>query len=162
MSSPMDRKHCQSPEPLIDCPNKKPRELYEDGEASFPKAKVLDGSPSKMPQQSQPVGALTVQIRQLLELDGPLAAQGLNLLGFYLAMWECYIVKSAQGLRLVNENSKLQASYDWLVYERDLLTQQLREMELILEDRRKKAIHLQHMMLDCMPSGLMISAHPQE
>ncbi|KAJ5288022.1 hypothetical protein N7478_003708 [Penicillium angulare] len=147
MSSPMDRKHCQSPEPLIDRPDKKLRQLSEDGETSFSKAEVLDGSPSKMPQQSQPIGALTVQIRQLLELDGPLAAQGLSLLDLYLAMWECYIVKSAQDVRLADENSKLQSSHDWLVYERGLLTQQLREMELDLEDRRKKATHLQHTLL---------------
>ncbi|KAJ5292065.1 hypothetical protein N7478_001316 [Penicillium angulare] len=147
MSSPMDRKHCRSPDPLIDYPNKKPHELSEDGEASFSKAEVLDGSPSKIPQQSQPIGALTVQIRQLLELDGSIAAHGLSLLDLYLAMWECYIVKSAQDVHLADENSKLQISHEWLIYERDLLKQQLREMELNLEDRRKKATHLQHTLL---------------
>ena len=103
-----------------------------------------------------------MQIKQLLELEEPTAAQGLNILDFYLAMWECYIMKSAQVVHLEDENRKLQSAHAWLICELDLLKQQFRETELILDDRKKKATSMQQMLLKIMPLEATESVHPQE
>ncbi|OQE53039.1 hypothetical protein PENNAL_c0480G00235, partial [Penicillium nalgiovense] len=45
-------------------------------------------------------GTLTAEFMKVLNLNDSLATPALKLLDLYLCLWECYVVKSAQKIRL--------------------------------------------------------------
>ncbi|OQD78957.1 hypothetical protein PENANT_c070G11843 [Penicillium antarcticum] len=48
-------------------------------------------------------GALTAEFIKLLRYNNTLATPALKLLDLYFCLWECYVVKSAEKMRLKNE-----------------------------------------------------------
>jgi hypothetical protein len=52
-------------------------------------------------------------------------------------MWECYVVKSSEKIRLEEEQRQLQESNEWLVSDSDILLQLCNEQALILWDRKR-------------------------
>ena len=87
-----------------------------------------------------PAGLLTAQLTQIIRDHTILAIPALNLLDLYLCMWECYVIKSAEKIRLEEEQRQLQESNKWLICDNDLLRQRCNEQALVLWDRRR-AIH---------------------
>ncbi|CAP87137.1 hypothetical protein PCH_Pc24g02290 [Penicillium rubens Wisconsin 54-1255] len=84
-------------------------------------------------------GTLTAEFMKVVHLNDSLATSVLKLLDMYFCLWECYVVKSAQKIRL-EEQRQLQASNEWLESDSDILLQLCNEQALILWDR-KRAVH---------------------
>jgi hypothetical protein len=55
----------------------------------------------------------------------------------YFCLWECYVVKSAQKIRLEEEQRQLQASNDLLASDSDILLQLYNEQASVLWDRKQ-------------------------
>ncbi|CAG8260736.1 unnamed protein product [Penicillium nalgiovense] len=62
----------------------------------------------KIPARTR--GSLTAEFMKVVHLNGFLATPVLELLDLYFCLWECYIVKPAQKIRLEEEQRQLQAS----------------------------------------------------
>lgn len=58
-------------------------------------------------------------------------------------MWECYVVKYAEKIRLEEEQRQLRQSNEWLASENDLLLQRCNEQALVLW-ARGRAAHALH------------------
>jgi hypothetical protein len=76
---------------------------------------------------------------KLLHYNDALATPALKLLDLYFCLWECYVVKSAEKIRLEEEQRQLQESNEWLASNSDILLQLCDEQELILWDRKRAA-----------------------
>jgi hypothetical protein len=74
---------------------------------------------------------------KLLRYNGALATPALKLLDLYLSLWECYVVKSAEKMRLEDEQRQLQDLNEWLASDSDILLQLCDEQALILWDRKR-------------------------
>jgi hypothetical protein len=74
---------------------------------------------------------------KLLHYNDALATPALKLLDLYFCIWECYVVKSAEKIRLEEEQRRLQESNEWLVSDSDILLQLCNEQALILWDRKR-------------------------
>ena len=92
---------------------------------------------------ASPVGHLTTEFMQILRHDTSLAAPVLNMLELFLCMWECYVVKYAEKIRLEEEQRQLQQSNEWLASENELLLQRYNEQALVLW-ARGRAAHALH------------------
>ncbi|KAJ5982016.1 hypothetical protein N7451_012116 [Penicillium sp. IBT 35674x] len=57
-----------------------------------------------------PAGPLTTQLTQILHSQADLPTPALRLLDFYLCLWDCYVVKSADKIHLDEEQQELQES----------------------------------------------------
>ncbi|KAI1829396.1 hypothetical protein DTO027I6_9611 [Penicillium roqueforti] len=131
--------HPTSPSP-IDRPAKRQRLVSQDGED--------EPSLNNRPQQSSngtiiepkiPLtrGALTAEFMKLLFYNDTLATPALKLLDLYFSLWECYVVKSAEKVRLENEQRQLQELNEWLASDSDILLQLFEEQKLVLCDRKR-------------------------
>jgi uncharacterized membrane protein YqjE len=60
---------------------------------------------------------------ELLRYNDALATPALKLLDLYFCLWECYIVKSAEKIRLEDKQRQLQESNEWLESDGDILLQ---------------------------------------
>jgi hypothetical protein len=69
---------------------------------------------------------------KLLHYNDALATPSLKLLDLYFRLWECYVVKSAEKIRLEEEQRQLQESNEWLASDSDILLQLCNEQALIL------------------------------
>jgi hypothetical protein len=74
---------------------------------------------------------------ELLRYNDALATPALKLLDLYFCLWECYIVKSAEKIRVEEEQRQLQESNEWLASDGDILLQLCDEQALILWDRKR-------------------------
>ncbi|KAK9847703.1 hypothetical protein MYU51_018319 [Penicillium brevicompactum] len=68
-------------------------------------------------------GSLTTEFVKLLNYNDTLATPALKLLNLYFYLWEYYVVKSAEKIRLEEEQRQLQESNDWLASDSDILLQ---------------------------------------
>lgn len=66
---------------------------------------------------------LTNEINQLLHADPALASQAIHLVELYQCLWDCYVMKCANKLRMQEERRLLQNSNAWLVGENEHLRQ---------------------------------------
>ena len=74
---------------------------------------------------------------KLLNYNDALATPALKLLDLYFCLWECYVLKSAEKMRLEEEQGQLQESNEWLSSDSDILLQLCNEQALILWDRKQ-------------------------
>ncbi|KAI3091939.1 hypothetical protein CBS147333_10277 [Penicillium roqueforti] len=82
-------------------------------------------------------GSLAAEFMKLLHYNDALATPALKLLDLYFCLWECYVVKSAEKIRLEEEQRQLQESNEWLASDSDILLQLCNEQALILWDRKR-------------------------
>ena len=82
-------------------------------------------------------GSLTAEFMKLLHYNDALATPFLKLLDLYFCLWECYVVKSAEKIRLEEEQRQLQESNEWLASDSDILLQLCDEQALILWDQKR-------------------------
>lgn len=68
-------------------------------------------------------GSLTAEFMKLLHHNNTLATPALKLLDSYFCLWECYIVKSAEKIRLEDEQRQLQGLNEWIASDSDTLPQ---------------------------------------
>lgn len=74
---------------------------------------------------------------KLINYNDALATPALKLLDLYFCMWECYIVKSAEKIRLEDEQRQLQELNEWLASDSDILLQLCDEQALLLWDQKR-------------------------
>jgi hypothetical protein len=74
---------------------------------------------------------------KVLNLNDSLATPVLKLLDLYFCLWHCYVVKSAQKIRLEEEQRQLQASNDLLASDSDILLQLCNVQASILWERKR-------------------------
>ena len=82
-------------------------------------------------------GSLTAEFMTLLHYNDALATPALKLLDLYFCMWECYVVKSAEKMRLEEEQRQLQDLNEWLASDSDILLQLCDEQALIRWDQKR-------------------------
>ena len=82
-------------------------------------------------------GSLTAEFMKLLHYNDALVTPALKLLDLYFCIWECYVVKSAEKIRLQEEHRQLQESNEWLASDSDILVQLCNEQALILWNRKR-------------------------
>ncbi|CAG8127844.1 unnamed protein product [Penicillium nalgiovense] len=74
---------------------------------------------------------------KVLNLNGSLATPALKLLDLYFCLWECYVVKSSQKIRLEEEQRQLQASNDLLASDSEILLQLCNVQASVLWERKR-------------------------
>jgi hypothetical protein len=127
-----------SPSPA-DRPAKRQRRLSEDT-CNDPNAE--DNSPAS---GSTAVSNLpTTQLDQILRRKSDLALPALRLLDLYLCLWESYVVKSAESIRLEDERRQICELNELLEEETDSLLQCCNRQGVELESRKRtvKAFHV--------------------
>ncbi|KZN93936.1 hypothetical protein EN45_041230 [Penicillium chrysogenum] len=82
-------------------------------------------------------GTLTAEFTKVVDLNDSLAIPVLRLLDLYFCLWGCYVLKSAQKIRLEEEQRQLQASNDLLASDSDILLQLCNVQASILWDRKR-------------------------
>ncbi|CAG8089022.1 unnamed protein product [Penicillium nalgiovense] len=131
--------HSTSPSP-IDRPAKRQRLVFQDKEDE----PSLDNRPQQSsngtiiePKIPLTRGSLTAEFMKLLRYNDTLATPALKLLDLYFCLWECYLLKSAEKMRIENEQRQLQELNEWLASDSDILLQLCEEQELVLWDRKQ-------------------------
>jgi hypothetical protein len=83
-------------------------------------------------------GTLTAEAEfiKVVNLNDSLATTALKLLDLYFFLWECYVVKLAQKIRL-EEQRQLQTSNDLLASDSDILLQLCNEQASVLWGRKR-------------------------
>ncbi|CAG7938567.1 unnamed protein product [Penicillium salamii] len=95
---------------------------------------------SKIIEPEVPVrtrGSLTAEFMKLLYYNDALTTPALKLLNLFFCLWGCYVVKSAEKIRLEEGQRQLQALNEWLVSDGDILLQLCDEQALILSDPKR-------------------------
>ncbi|OGE46402.1 hypothetical protein PENARI_c297G10414, partial [Penicillium arizonense] len=131
--------HPTSPSP-IDRPAKRQRRVSQDGEdESKLENHPQESSNGTIVEPKTPVtpGALTAEFMKILQYNDTLATPALKLLDLYFCLWECYVVKSAEKMRLEDEQRQLQELNEWLASDSDILLQLCEEQKLVLWDRKR-------------------------
>ncbi|KAJ5776692.1 uncharacterized protein N7511_001703 [Penicillium nucicola] len=82
-------------------------------------------------------GALTAEFMKILQDHDTFASPALKQLDLYFCLWECYVVKSAEKLRLEDEQRQLREFNEWLTSDRDVLLELCEEQALVLWDRKR-------------------------
>ncbi|CAG8139005.1 unnamed protein product [Penicillium nalgiovense] len=116
--------HPTSPSP-IDRPAKRQCRQASNGTTIEPKVPVRTR------------GTLTAEFIIVVNLNDSLATPALKLLDLYFCLWECYVVKSAQKIRLEEEQRQLQASNDLLASDSDILLQLCNVQASVLWERKR-------------------------
>ncbi|KAJ5033160.1 hypothetical protein NUH16_003076 [Penicillium rubens] len=94
----------------IDRPAKRQRQVSQDAEdqsklETHPR-QYLNGTAIEAKSPVTP-RALTVEFMKLLHYNDTLATPALKLLDLYFSLWECYVIKSAEKMRLEDEQRQL-------------------------------------------------------
>ncbi|CAG8142544.1 unnamed protein product [Penicillium nalgiovense] len=74
---------------------------------------------------------------KVVNLNDSLATPVLKLLDLYFCLWQCYVVKSAEKIRLEEEQRQLQASNDLLASDSDILLQLCNVQASVLWERKR-------------------------
>ncbi|CRL27326.1 unnamed protein product [Penicillium camemberti] len=77
-------------------------------------------------------GSLTAEFMKLISYNDALVTPALKLLDLYFCLWECYVLKSAEKIRLEEEQGQLQESNEWLSSDSDTVLELCNEQVLIL------------------------------
>ncbi|CAG8882968.1 unnamed protein product [Penicillium nalgiovense] len=89
------------------------------------------------PSSPRTRGTLTAEFIKVVNLNDSLTTPVLKLLDLYFCLWDCYVVKSAQKIRLEEEQRQLQASNELLASDRDILLQLCNEQASVLWERKR-------------------------
>lgn len=121
-----------------DRPAKRQRRLSED---TCDELNAEDISPASCSTAAS--NLLTTQLKQILRRNGDLALPALRLLDLYLCLWETYVMKSAESIRLEDERRQICELNELLEEETDSLLQccNREAMELEVRKRTVKAFH---------------------
>ncbi|KAI3097105.1 hypothetical protein CBS147333_9379 [Penicillium roqueforti] len=132
--------HPTSPSPS-DRPAKRQRRVSHDAEYENKAQSHIqhssDGATNKAEVPVRTRGSLTAEFMKLINYSDALATPALKLLDLYFCLWECYIAKSADKIRLEDEQRQLQGLNEWLASDSDILRQLCDEQALILWDRKQ-------------------------
>jgi hypothetical protein len=122
----------------VDRPAKRQRRLSEDT-CNDPEAEDISPVSSSTAASNLP----TVQLKQILHRNVDLAQPALRLLDLYLCLWESYVVKSAESIRLEDERRHICEVNESLEEETDSLLQCCNRQAVELEGRQRtvKAFH---------------------
>jgi hypothetical protein len=120
-----------SPSPA-DRPAKRQRRLSEDTRND---QNAEDNSPESCSTASSSLP--TTQLKHILRYNGDLALPALRLLDLYLCLWESYVVKSADSIRLEDERRQICELNKSLEDETDSLLQCCNRQALELEGRKR-------------------------
>ncbi|KAJ5035199.1 hypothetical protein NUH16_005029 [Penicillium rubens] len=82
-------------------------------------------------------GFLAAEFMKLLHYNDALATPALKPLDLYFCLWECYVVKSAEKIRLEDEQRQLQELNEWLSSDSEILLQLCNKQALILWDQKR-------------------------
>ncbi|CAG8881938.1 unnamed protein product [Penicillium nalgiovense] len=82
-------------------------------------------------------GTLTAEFMKVVNLNVSLATPVLKFLDLYFCLWECYVVKSAEKIRLEEEQRQLQSLNDLLASDSDILLQLCNMQALVLWERKR-------------------------
>jgi hypothetical protein len=74
---------------------------------------------------------------KVVNLNDSLATPVLELLDLYFCLWQCYVVKSAEKIRLEEEQRQLQESNDLLASDSDILLQLCNVQTSVLCERKR-------------------------
>ncbi|CAG8085902.1 unnamed protein product [Penicillium nalgiovense] len=74
---------------------------------------------------------------KVVNLNVSLATPVLKFLDLYFCLWECYVVKSAEKIRLEEEQRQLQSLNDLLASDSDILLQLCNMQALVLWERKR-------------------------
>ncbi|KAI1829283.1 hypothetical protein DTO027I6_9851 [Penicillium roqueforti] len=127
--------HPTSPSP-IDRPAKRQCRVSQTPEDE-PTLSNHSKSQTAQPSNPRTRGTLTAEFMKVVNLNGSLATPALKLLDLYICLWECYVVKSAQKIRLEEEQRQLQASNDLLASDSDILLQLCNVQASVLWERKR-------------------------
>jgi hypothetical protein len=120
---------CSSP---ADRPAKRQRRLSEDT-CNDPNAEDISPASYSTAASNLP----TTQIKQILRRNVNLALPALRLLDLYLCLWESYVVKSAESIRLEDQRRQICESNESLEEETDTLLQCCNRQAVELEGRKR-------------------------
>jgi hypothetical protein len=81
-------------------------------------------------------GTLTAEFIKVVNFNDSLATVTLKLLDLYFTLWDCYIIKSAEKMRLENEQKQLLEANEWLASDNDILLQLCNEQGMVSCDRK--------------------------
>ncbi|KAJ5240469.1 uncharacterized protein N7469_002060 [Penicillium citrinum] len=133
-----------SPSP-VGRPTKRQRRVSEDVSNDSDARESITASSSTITRLkiSASANLPTTQLQQILRCNADLAAPALKLLDLYLCLWETYVLKSAENIRLEDERRQMSESNERLEYEIDTLLQCCNRQSLELEGRKQamKAFH---------------------
>lgn len=114
----------------------------------FPPSPTSGGrSPGVQAIAATVTSSLTNEMRRILHKAPLLASSATDFLDLYLCLWECYVVNSAQKIRLQDEHRSLQESNDWLLGQTKELRHICNDQELLLWDRRQAFYDVQQGLL---------------
>ncbi|CAG8021435.1 unnamed protein product [Penicillium salamii] len=132
--------HPTSPSPS-DRPAKRQRRVSHDAEYENKAQSHIqhssDGATNKAEVPVRTRGSLTAEFMKLINYNDALATPALKLLDLYFCLWECYVVKSAEKIRLEEEQRQLQESNEWIARDTEILLQLCDEQALILWDQKR-------------------------
>ncbi|CAG8059858.1 unnamed protein product [Penicillium salamii] len=132
--------HPTSPSPC-DRPAKRQRLISHDAEdenkAQSHQQQSSDGAAIEAEVPVRTRGSLTAEFMKLLHYNDAMVTPALKLLDLYFCLWECYVVKSAEKIRLEEEQRQLQESNEWLASDSEILLQLCDEQALILWDQKR-------------------------
>jgi hypothetical protein len=77
--------------------------------------------PTNTAQTQVTPGPLMAEFVKLLHYNDALATPALKLLDLYVSLWECYVIKSTEKVRLEDEQRQLQELNEWLANDSDIL-----------------------------------------
>jgi hypothetical protein len=93
--------------------------------------------PTNTAQTQVTPGPLTAEFVKLLHNNDALATPALKLLDLYVSLWEYYVIKSAEKVRLEDEQRQLQELNEWLANDNDILLQLYDKQAMVLWDRKR-------------------------
>ncbi|CAG8016238.1 unnamed protein product [Penicillium salamii] len=132
--------HPTSPSPC-DRPAKRQRLISHDAEdenkAQSHQQQSSDGAAIEAEVPVRTRGSLTAEFMKLLHYNDTLGAPALKLRDMYFCLWECYVVKSTEKIRLEEEQRELQESNEWLTSDSGILLRLCDEQASILWDQKR-------------------------
>ncbi|KAI3286509.1 hypothetical protein DTO002I6_8180 [Penicillium roqueforti] len=152
--------HPTSPSPC-DRPAKRQRPIFHDAEdenkAQSHQQQSLDGATIEAEVPVHIPGSLAAEFMKLI--NDALATPALKMLDLYFCLWECYVVKSAEKIRLEEEQRQLQESNEWLASDSDILLQLCDEQALILWNRKRAVQTLCNGVVSALQASDHIAFH---
>jgi hypothetical protein len=82
-------------------------------------------------------GTLTAEFIKVVNLNDSLGTPALKLFDLYFCLWECDVVKSAEKIRLEEEQRQHQASNDLLASDSDIVLQLCNVQASVLWERKR-------------------------
>ncbi|CAG8014666.1 unnamed protein product [Penicillium salamii] len=154
--------HPTSPSPC-DRPVKRQRRVSHDAEyeneAQSYQQQSSGGAAIEAEVSVRTPGCLAAEFMELINYNDALTTPALNLLDLYFCLWECYVVKSAEKIRLEEEQRQLQESNEWLASDSNILQQLCDEQALILWDQKRAVQALCNGVVSSLQASETLACH---